>query len=780
MWWILSMIYSFMYNSLLDFVFFILVDVVAKTPLREATNDDEKRTIWLYESLILTAVSIGIYLLDHVPYLLLLLTTVTFIYTQLYGRIDFRYWWNLLKTRWEEYQQHEESMEHMREQLSRQRHPVQPNTTMPFPPYYQQVPPGGMGAYSAAGSDHSAHLVSQKQGLSQKEPDSWFWSRPSKWLSLRQRGPQPVPDPVVSRESPVTSRHGVPVVGRKLDDSLPQKVAWFDGKELRRRPLRPEGSTHLPKPNAGSPLASGAYSGTSTIKTKFMSAFGLNNQIPKPPGLKNNGQNLCFMNSIVQSLSRSPHLVTYLSVDAAKELECGVAESLLLTTFVELLQQCSLPVGSNDVSVLDHTTFRQSVSALNSSLMAPPGQGQVQQDAAEFLMWLLESVHNILNKNRKALQADKTNGSRRGEERFSSPTLAVLKFIYGDLNSRTIIDLKDACRREIELANGLENDSYAEPIQRLSDLEWLQHKQENESIIDDLFTGQLVEAYHCLTDNHISVNLQAFNILPVPIAAPREVSGVVYLEDCFTSFCHIEHLMGPDEMDCTYCRADANKSKKKGKKNSVNDVYMSSTPRTRSVTRNMSVDSAVQSPAPPPAFMSPIVGQRDIINDSGFHDNIFKTSTPIVEACQGVGNQTRQHIRDVQRRCLLRQLPECLAIQLMRFTYNQRTGRSKKIKAPVSIRIKDLNLTNIIYDTVTRREDLTAINLNHTYNLFSVCVHLGAESTNHGHYISYCLVDDKWYRFDDENVTEVNMEYELTTRELRENAYILFYKRVHN
>nr|KAG5693265.1 hypothetical protein BaRGS_000847 [Batillaria attramentaria] len=247
----------------------------------------------------------------------------------------------------------------------------------------------------------------------------------------------------------------------------------------------------------------------------------------------------------------------------------------------------------------------------------------------------------------------------------------------------------------IELANGLENDSYAEAIQRLSDLEWLLHKQLNESIVDGLFTGQLVEASLSLSNNRISVTLQTFNVLPVPLAAPRPVSG-----------------------------------------------------------------------------------HQEFVNDSGFCDNVFKTSTPIRDNGAKLMGKSGA---DVQRRCLLRQLPECLTIQLMRFQYNMQQGRPTKLRAPVSIRLKGLDLQALVYDTVTQREDLTAPaggSGSHTYDLYGLCLHLGADSTHHGHYISFCLAaDGRWYRFDDETVTEVNMEYELTTREVRQNAYILFYKR---
>lgn len=335
---------------------------------------------------------------------------------------------------------------------------------------------------------------------------------------------------------------------------------------------------------------------------------------------------------------------------------------------------------------------------------------------------------------------------------------------------------------QIELANGLENDSYAESIQRLSDLEWLLHKQFNDSIVDGLFTGQLVEASLCTSNNRISVTLQTFNVLPVPLAAPRPVSGLVMLEDCFTAFCHIEHLVSSASGSADFAwGADLAQQSKAGSGAAAGGMatpHMA--PKTRSSTRSVaqSTGAGLQSPlSRMSSTVSPIAGQPEFVNDSGFCDNVFKTSTPIRDG-RGLSGAAAS---DVKRRCLLRQLPECLIIQLMRFQYSVQQGRPTKLRAPVSVRLKGLDLQALVYDTVTQREDFatpTGVGASQMYDLYGLCLHLGADSTHHGHYISYSLASDgRWYLFDDETVTEVNMEYELTTKEVRQNAYILFYKR---
>lgn len=327
----------------------------------------------------------------------------------------------------------------------------------------------------------------------------------------------------------------------------------------------------------------------------------------------------------------------------------------------------------------------------------------------------------------------------------------------------------------------MDNDSYAEPIQRLSDLEWLTYKQKNKSVISNLFTGQLVEAYHCLSDNHLSVSTQTFSMLPVPIVAPRSVSGLVLLEDCFTKFCNIEHLIGKEGLMCSFCNK-GHISTEHSTPVLLGEAFDNRMMRnSRGILKRhagfSNADSAVHSPmgSNSGSYMSPILGQRETINDSGFQDNAFRTSTPVGEK---IAPFPTQFLRDAQRRCLLRQLPDCLIIQLLRFTYSQFSKQSRKVSAPVSIPVKGLDMTDIVYDKVTNREDLTAGTDSYIYDLYGLCVHLGSESTSYGHYICYCQeADGTWYKFDDELVWDVNMEYEITTREVRENAYLLFYRK---
>lgn len=677
---------------------------------------------------------------------------------------DLRYWWHTMQTRWEEYQQHQDSMNRLQKQLSNEPsikfttnpRPIIPNEQMRnnrFNDFQQKI----------HFSQNSNNLERPNNQLLNKNEainaGNSIWSNFSK-VKLSNVFKKSEKNVVSMNKEfsfmPANTKLQHTDINTALGtniDHTPPQPNWF-GSQLTRRPLRK--MDYLSRP-----LNYSADVSTS-LKSKFMSTFGFSGQHDGPPGLRNEGQNLCFMNSILQCLARTPNLCKNLENETSKEAECSVAESVLLNSLAEILKQCLV---QNSGSSLDPLAFRQAASTLHSVLVAPPSHRQVQQDAAEFFMWLMDTIHTLLNKNRTGSPVVLDN-----------PRLNMLKFIYGHLNQAKVQDLKNACQQEINAANGFQTNTYAEPIQRLSDLEWLSYKQENDSIIDNLFTGQLVTAYHNLRDNKISVNFQTYNILPVTIAEPRDVSGLVILTDCFSNFCNIEHLSGQDELENSIYRP-ISRTDSPNLISQQSGPFLHQTPNSYlRDKRYSSADSAV-SVGSPYTVMSPIPGLANL-NDSGFQDNVFKTSTPIGN---NIGSNQRVMSRtcSVQRRCLLRQLPECLVIQLMRFSYNQFTGQSRKLSSAVSIPLKGLDLKSIMFDTITNQENLSEHEACYKYDLYGVCVHFGGESTNFGHYISYSLQPDskKWYKFDDENVTEVNMEYELTTQDVRRNAYLLFYKK---
>ena len=101
----------------------------------------------------------------------------------------------------------------------------------------------------------------------------------------------------------------------------------------------------------------------------------------------------------------------------------------------------------------------------------------------------------------------------------------------------------------------------------------------------------------------------------------------------------------------------------------------------------------------------------------------------------------------------LNKLPKCLLIQLKRFRYST-----------VPVKLENKCEFGLALSVIDQEGEF------YKYELVAVGVHLG--SVLGGHYFAYCA-RDKWYRFDDETVSEVDI-----SRVIASQAYLLCYKLV--
>ena len=229
-------------------------------------------------------------------------------------------------------------------------------------------------------------------------------SPPSQNWNKNQSAEQPVQYTTTASRG----QYDLPALGRSQHDSGVASMQGSDYAEKRplvpttnldRRPLRPDvGGKILPRP---------VSSTTASITSRFMNVIGLGPTVPKPVGLVNNNQNMCFINSVIQCLSRGPYLAQCLTADAAKELECTVAEAELLSSLAEVMDILTVDPAASDYKKFEASRFRAAAAVLNPVLVKGVGEQMEQQDSAEFLMWLLDRVHSILNKNSQALQCGK-------------------------------------------------------------------------------------------------------------------------------------------------------------------------------------------------------------------------------------------------------------------------------------------------------------------------------------------------------------------------------------
>ncbi|KAI9322226.1 hypothetical protein BX666DRAFT_1892794 [Dichotomocladium elegans] len=219
-------------------------------------------------------------------------------------------------------------------------------------------------------------------------------------------------------------------------------------------------------------------------------------------GLKNLG-NTCFMNSIVQCLSGTIPLARYLisgtyKRDVNKSNPLGTG-GVLVQSFADLLRT----MWSGSYSFISPVAFREALARF-----APQFAGTDQQDSQEFLLFLLDGLHEDINliKERPSPQPENPEEEARFE--------------------------------------------------RLSDWEasaiaWAKYMERNRSIVVDLFQGQYRSRLTCLTCKHTSTTYNTFMSLSLPI--PKGKSAVS-LYQCLDMFVKEEVLEKDDAWHCPHCK----------------------------------------------------------------------------------------------------------------------------------------------------------------------------------------------------------------------------------
>ncbi len=121
--------------------------------------------------------------------------------------------------------------------------------------------------------------------------------------------------------------------------------------------------------------------------------------------------------------------------------------------------------------------------------------------------------------------------------------------------------------------------------------------------------------------------------------------------------------------------------------------------------------------------------------------------------------ENRQALKQLQ----IYKLPRILIIQLKRFK-NENTGFfffDNKNDVKIDFPIYNLDLTDFIVSNKEKKK--------YVYDLFAVNQHFGISIG--GHYTALCKNGDKWYNFDDEDISEITDKNLVSS-----NAYLLFYK----
>lgn len=412
------------------------------------------------------------------------------------------------------------------------------------------------------------------------------------------------------------------------------------------------------------------YSGQSYLQ--YVSSFW-NHKRPSecPPGISNSG-NVCFINSTLQALAWTPGFIEKLKstteIQATSENSSKIE---LLKCLHSLLDKCRvLPDGVSHFGTVNQSEFLKGVSELAPGLVAPPqgGNRQFQQDASEFLLWLLDITEC------DAVRCESQNSSEACESA-----------------SRR----REECHLQLYNASADDISTFRKPLSELAEVDWILQSNKESFLTRDLFLGQMVEARECQNCKKMSVNVEYFTVLPLPIPQCKEGSVRQSLTDCFNCFSNVEELNSSNMMVCS---------------------------------------------------------------------------------CSPNGDNEQLILTPGRRLAMLSRLPKRMIIQLTRFSYNTSRKLAQKNSTPISI-MMNIDVTPFLMESKLRNGSAIPNKKTMVYSLYALCIHTGAQSTSFGHYLAYCrAANNVWYCFDDSHVCAVaDMEYELQTAQVLQNAYLLFY-----
>ncbi|KPP65904.1 ubiquitin carboxyl-terminal hydrolase 33-like [Scleropages formosus] len=234
------------------------------------------------------------------------------------------------------------------------------------------------------------------------------------------------------------------------------------------------------------------------------------------------------------------------------------------------------------------------------------------------------------------------------------------------------------------------------------------------SIIADVFDGTIISSVQCLTCDRVSVTLENFQDISLPIPGKEDLAKL-------HSSSHQTALV---------------------KAGSCGEAYA---PQGWIAFVMEYIKSW---------FWGPVVTLQDCLAAFFARDELKGDNMYSCEKCKKLRNGVKF--------CKVQSLPEILCIHLKRFRHELMF--STKISTHVSFPLVGLDLQPFL------AKDSSA----HTtsYDLLSVICHHGTASS--GHYIAYCRNDlnGQWYEFDDQSVTEVPESCVQNAE-----AYVLFYKK---
>uniref|UniRef100_A0AAQ5Y3T5 Ubiquitin carboxyl-terminal hydrolase n=1 Tax=Amphiprion ocellaris TaxID=80972 RepID=A0AAQ5Y3T5_AMPOC len=323
---------------------------------------------------------------------------------------------------------------------------------------------------------------------------------PSTPPTVKQKPPQPA-EPDTSRErereqSKLKRSYSSPDISQELREEAQKKAA------------APTTAAVIPTINRETkPAITKVYSKVEIVRPSAAKIRNLNPTFgglgASLTGLRNLG-NTCYMNSILQCLCNTPAMADYFNNNYYLE---DINRYNILGHKGEVAEEFGVimkALWAGLYKFISPRDFKITIGKINEQF-----SGYDQQDSQELLLFLMDGLHEDLNK------AD--NRKRYKEE---------------------------------------ENDHLDD--QTAADVAWSKHKLLNESIIVALFQGQFKSTVQCLTCHRKSRTFETFMYLSLPLASTSKCS----LQDCLRLFSKEEKLTDNNKVFCRHCKAHRDSTKK--------------------------------------------------------------------------------------------------------------------------------------------------------------------------------------------------------------------------
>ncbi|KAI0042737.1 cysteine proteinase [Auriscalpium vulgare] len=275
----------------------------------------------------------------------------------------------------------------------------------------------------------------------------------------------------------------------------PPPVAASPGQERKERPRLSQHTHSFSVPSTVGPPPP-------TIPSDYPVTYWADVQIGTS-GLKNLG-NTCYMNATIQCLSATVPFARFFT-DGRWKSAVNMVNPLgtkgnLAFAFASILHE----MWHEEMPYISPYPFRKSIC-----LHAAQFGGSEQHDSQEFLSFLLDGLHEDLN---RILQKPNNEVSTAREE-------------------------------ELEKL----------PQQIASEQEWKIYRMRNDSLIVDFFQGQFRNRLECMTCHATSTTYNTFMYLSLPIPASKH--SKLTLQHCLDAFVKEEVMEKTDAWNCPKCKA---------------------------------------------------------------------------------------------------------------------------------------------------------------------------------------------------------------------------------